>query len=308
MGMTQRFWNIVLGLLLCVVIVLIGVMPSTASTEPVLDVVASIAPLADMVYQVGGGRVAVHQIVPSGASPHTYEPIPSDLVSLSRADALFMIGLGYEKFIDPLIQEAGTRIPVFEVNEGIPVIYDEKDHHHSQDDEKDHHHSQGNPHIWLSLRNAQLMVEQIAEILGTLDPEGKAQYLQNAQEYQKELASLDEWFTEKSLTFTSREFVAAHAAWPYLAKDYGLHQAGSIERFPGREPTPREIRDLIESIQATGIRVVFAEPQLSQKAAVVLAEEAGVKMAILDPLGSFPDKPYLTIMRKNLETIAEVLR
>jgi len=303
--------------ILCAAVLFVWPGVSDAEEQAALDVVASIAPLADMVYQVGGERVSVHQLVPSGLSPHSYEPLPSDMVRLNQADAFFVIGLGLEFFIDRLVDDIETHTPVFPVHQGIEIIDDDHHHNHHHDDhlqdeyhhgEHGHHHEQGNPHIWLSLRNAQIMVEQIAGILSELDPEGSATYFANSETYRRKLAELDQWFTEESEYFTSREFVASHAAWPYLARDYQLFQAGSIEQFPGREPTPREIQQLIDSIRHIGIRVVFAEPQLSRKAAEVLAEEAGVQLAMLDPLGDFPAVPYLEIMRNNLENIAEVLR
>ncbi len=303
--------------MLCVSAIFIWAYPSSAEEQAALDIVASIAPLADMVYQVGGERVSVHQLIPGGASPHSYEPIPSDIVRLRQADAFFIIGLGLEFFIDRLVDGIETHTPVFPINQGIEIIDDhyhddhhQYEHHHDDDHHHHHHHhhEQGNPHIWLSLRNAQIMVEQITGILSALDPEGSATYFKNSENYRQKLAELDQWFTEESEYFTSREFVASHAAWPYLARDYKLRQAGSIEQFPGREPTPREIQQLIDSIHHIGIRVVFAEPQLSRKAAEVLAEETGVQLAVLDPLGDFPGVTYLEIMRNNLENIAEVLR
>ncbi|MCX6089686.1 MAG: metal ABC transporter substrate-binding protein, partial [Candidatus Atribacteria bacterium] len=81
-----------------------------------------------------------------------------------------------------------------------------------------------------------------------------------------------------------------------------------IADTPGKEPSPKEIRKLVDTIKNLGISVIFAEPQLNQKAAETLAQETGMKVAILDPLGRYPDQPYLELMKTNMQIIIQYMK
>jgi len=278
---------------------------ATALEEPV-RVVASIAPLADLVSYIGGDQVSVHLLVPNGVSPHTFDPKPSDIRNLENSDLFFVIGLDFELFANDLVKAVGGKVELIETSRGIIPLNDEIDDQHEEP--VDRNHVLGNPHIWVSLRNLQIMARTVAEVLSSVDPDHSNLYHQNAHSYIQKCQGLDQWFTQESKQFRIHKFIAAHAAWVYLARDYELKQVGVIEETPGKEPSPKSIKTLVEKIKDSEIPVVFAEPQLSQKAAQVLADEAGVKVAILDPLGFYPEVPFLETMRDNLKKIAGVMK
>ena len=115
---------------------------------------------------------------------------------------------------------------------------------------------------------------------------------------------------EATSRFGVKEFVAFHPSWSYFARRYGLSEVGIIQQSPGRDPTPRQIEEIIAAVRRYHIRAVFAEPQFNSAAARAIAEEAGVAVLILDPLGG-PDRPgrdsYIALMRHNLEIIKEAM-
>jgi zinc transport system substrate-binding protein len=170
------------------------------------------------------------------------------------------------------------------------------------------HGTAGNPHVWLSPRNAIHQVEAIREALIRADPSGAEVYQANASAYIAELEALDKEIREAVASFSSRRFIAFHAAWVYFARDYGLEQAAVIERMPGQEPSPAEIAAIVERARAMQARAIFAEPQFSTKAAQVIAEESGAQVLYLDPLGQPPDYRYLDLMRFNLREMSRALR
>ncbi len=100
-------------------------------------------------------------------------------------------------------------------------------------------------------------------------------------------------------TWRLRDFVSFHPSFSYFARRYNLHEVGTIEAAPGREPTPRHLQNLVAAIRRYGIKVVFAEPQLNPRVAEVIAQEAGVKVLRLDPMGGAPPygSDYLQLMR-----------
>jgi len=281
------------------IIILGGNQSAQASIESI-QIVASISPLADLISQVGGDKVNVHLLVPNGVSPHTFDPKPSDIKKLEKADLFFIIGLGLEIFAYDLAQAVGNKVELIEVGKEVTVIDDNKD--------DDHENQFGNPHIWVSLRNLSILAKIVNDILSRVDPNNAEFYSKNAQSYIKQCQQLDEWFTQQVKNFKTHYFISAHSAWVYLARDYNLVQVGVIEESPGKEPSPKKIKSLIDSLKTSEKPVIFAEPQLSQKAVQVLAEETGMKVTILDPLGFYPEVPFLETMKDNLQKIAEVMK
>lgn len=285
-------------------LILIGVAACGGETESLsaapgrMLVVASIAPLADFVQQVGGDHVQVITLVPPGASPHTYELTPAQAEQVARASLLVLNGVELEYWADKLVQSAGNpSLIVVDTSKGIEIMAVEASG------------TGGNPHIWLDPRNAIVQVEHIREALLRVDPAHADNYRAKAKRYSAELWELDREISNEVATWSSRQFIAFHPAWVYFARRYGLEQAAVIERSPGREPSPAEVARIVETARRIKAKAIFAEPQFSSKAAQTIAEESGAQVLFLDPLGSSLDDPsYLSLMRYNLSQMAEALR
>jgi len=266
-------------------------------TDSPLPVVASILPLADFARQVGGDRVSVETLIPPGASPHTYELTPAQLQAVSRARVLVLNGVGLEYWTDKVVSAANTPdLVVVITSEELDIIA------------SDEHKAGGNPHVWLSPLNAIHQVEMIRDALIQADLAGADAYRANADRYIGELRALDRDIREAVATFSSRKFIAFHAAWVYFARDYGLEQAAVVETTPGKEPSPAEIAEIVKTARAIGAKAIFAEPQFSSKAAEVIAEESEAQVLFLNPLGQPPDYRYIDLMRYNLNEMSKVLK
>ncbi len=254
-------------------------------------VVASIAPLAYFSQRVGGDRVEVKLVVPPGSSAHTFEPKPEQLRALSSAKLLVLNSLGLELWADDLIGAAhNPDLIVVKTAEGLPIIR-ATEHEHD---------GFGNPHVWLDPLNAIYQVEKIRDALIEADRAGAEAYRRNSDLLVEDLHKLDAEIRATVATFKSKDIISQHAAWAYFAKRYGLVEAAVIETTPGREPSPGEIAAIVQTVKKTHAHAVFAEPQLSQKAARVIAAETGVQVFLLNPQGIPPDYDYLATMRYNL--------
>jgi zinc transport system substrate-binding protein len=270
--------------------------PADVGAQGRLPVAASILPLADFTRQVGDERIRLETLIPPGASPHTYEPTPAQLKFLSRARVLVLNGVGLEFWADKVIAAVDNpNLIVVRTAKGLKILAGDADE------------PGGNPHVWLSPREAIHQVEMIRDALARADPAGAAAYRANAGRYVAALRALDAEIRAAVATFTQRKFIAFHAAWAYFARDYGLEQAAVIERTPGREPSPAEMAGIIRTARAVGVKAIFAEPQFPATAARVIAEESGASVLLLDPLGK-PSETYLELMRANLAQISKALR
>jgi ABC-type Zn uptake system ZnuABC Zn-binding protein ZnuA len=262
--------------------------------------VVSVAPLADFAHSVGGDRVEVVMLVGPGVSPHTFEPTPRQLKALSRAAVLVLNGVGLEPWAHDMVAAVqNPRLRVVHTAEGLDIIDAGKGGRQG---------NVGNPHVWLSPVCAVHQVEQVKDVLTEVDPAGADTYRENAETYIAELRRLDAEARRTVGTFSQKQFVAQHRVWSYFAREYGLVEAGVIETTPGDEPSPRGLSELVETMRSRGVTAIFVEPQLSQKAAYVIAAETGADIVVLDPLGNPPDCGYLDTMRANLRKIAQAMR
>lgn len=251
-------------------------------------VIASLEIFADMVRNVGGDRVAVDSLLPSGADVHTYELPPSRIAEVARADIVFLNGLQLEEQAGE-IARTNAKGPVVELTEGLPVIDD-------------------NPHLWLDARLAMGYVERIRDELTNIDPDGRSVYEANAAMYLEELASLDLELEQAIDTIpqADRRLITFHDAYVYLAQRYGLEVVAVVAPSPGQEPSARDIADLSDAIE--GVPAVFKEPQFNAQVLELVAEEQGVQVldllsdAYVDGVGT-----YIELMRFNMDQLVEGL-
>jgi zinc transport system substrate-binding protein len=278
-----------------------------------IPVAATILPLADFCRNLGGDRVEVQTLIPPGASPHAFEPAPSVIARAGRARVFVYIGAGLEPWAERLLHSRETRgLTVVEAAAGIPLLQ-EAEHHHEEAEAHEaehHHHEGGNPHIWLDPVLAKEICRRIAAALVKVDRGHASEYEANLKTYLSSLDALDQEYRTQINTWRLKSFISFHPAFSYLAKRYGLKQVGVMELAPGREPTPRHLQDIIAAVRRYGIRVIFAEPQLNPRAAEVIAQEAGVRVLMLDPMGGQPPygSDYLKLMRHNLAVMAEAMK
>ncbi len=271
--------------------------PTTGPEKGGLVVAASIAPLGDFAREVGGNRVQVEVLVPPGASPHTYELTPAQLKLLNRADVLLLNGVGLEFWQDKVLNSLDNpNLRVVILSEGLHI-----------EQAVEEGNVGGNPHLWLDVVNAIIYVTRIRDAFAAADPQGAEVYSQNSARYIEDLKALDREIMLTVAQFPNKKFIAFHPAWIYFARRYGLEQAAVVEETPGQEPSPAQIAHIVEVARSIGAKAIFAEPQFSPKAAQVIAEESGIQVLFLNPLGEPPDYQYIPTMRHNLEQLRKAM-
>ena len=159
--------------------------------------------------------------------------------------------------------------------------HDEKHEAHEEHDEE--HEAHADPHVWLNPMLAITMARNISDALIDMDKANKDFYLENFQKLMNDLLAFDESAKNELAGLKNRKFVVYHPAWGYFAEHYDLEQI-SIERN-GKEPKIDEMASTVKMIKDENIKVIFADPNRSQKSAQVLASQTGAKVELLDPLG-----------------------
>ena len=279
--------GIIIGVLIAVACLITASGCITSEKEKVADeegigVVVTILPQADFVENVGGDKVHVTVMVPPGASPHTYEPTPSQLRAVSKAKMYFKVGSGVEF-------ENAWMDKIMAVNPDMQVVDCAKGISKMGNDQ----------HIWNSPLNAKVMVENICEGLIEIDHEHEAEYTANRDKYLQELDDIDAYIHERLDSFTNtRVFMCYHPSFEYFASEYNLTQI-AIEH-KGKAPTPKVIRNCIDQARQYNLSYVYVAPQFATKDAEVIAHEIGGQTAFIDPL----PLDYTANMRSIVEALS----
>jgi len=269
------------------------------AAEP-LRVAASIGPVALLVQAVGGERVAVQTLLPPGASPHGYEPTPSQVRDLAGAHLLVTVGAGLDPWAERLHRAVARDVPALALAAHTALLASE-----------DPDEPGGDPHVWLDpVRVRDDLVPALVRALSDASPDGAADFARSGAAFQGRLTALDRELAEGLAPVRDRGFVPFHASWTYFARRYHLRQVAVVEPIPGREPSARWMRDVIEAARAAGARAVLVEPQFNPRIARTIAEQFGARVVTADPLGD-PAGPsggsYESLMRFNLAAFREAL-
>jgi ABC-type Zn uptake system ZnuABC Zn-binding protein ZnuA len=253
-----------------------------------LRVVATTVQIEALAREVGGELIDLHGIVPAGADAHEFEPTASDLAAIEDADVILRHGIELDEWLDDTLS-AGRDAAVSVVTSGISLQRGEAEHHGDEEDEDGHDDGDedaADPHVWLDPDNAKIMVRSIAAALAAADPANRETYDANSTAYQ---ATLDETRGQvqaiiDEIPAANRKLVTNHDAFGYFARAFGLDVVGAV--IPSisteAEPSAAETAALLDTIEAEGVKAIFAESSVNPDLARTLASDAGI--AIVDDL------------------------
>ncbi|GAB4445547.1 MAG: hypothetical protein Kow0031_28110 [Anaerolineae bacterium] len=287
--------------------------PASLAAGEKLKVVATTTIVGDLVRQVGGDAIELTVLLPVGSDPHSFEPSPQDIATASNGHALFVNGMGLERFLQRLVETAGGQIPVVSLADGISTREIGADGH---DEGDDHGHDGVDPHIWVSPANALIMVENIEQALSALDPANAELFHANAERYAAELTELDAWVQTQIDTIPpeNREMVTDHATFGYFADRYGLEMVGAVipSFSTNAEPSAQEMARLQDAIASLGVKAVFVGVTVNPTLSEQIAADSGIKLirlytGSLGGPGSGAES-YVDYIRANTNAIVEGLK
>lgn len=257
---------------------------STAANDDGRTLVAAgFARLGELAERVGGNRVTVTDLTPPGAEPHDLDLSSRDIDALDNARLVLYLGGGFQ----PGLADAARR-----ADRAVDLL--------RPDERRD-------PHIWLDPVRYAAAATVVERELAAADPAGAAGYKARGASFRAELASLDEEMRKGLATCQRREIVTAHTAFGYLARRYQLVQEPITGVSPEAEPDPARLAELADLVRRKHVTTVFTEQLVSPRVAQTLAREAGVRVAVLDPLESRLKDGYVAAMRRNLATLRTAL-
>ncbi|MFA5062173.1 MAG: metal ABC transporter substrate-binding protein [Patescibacteria group bacterium] len=265
--------------------------PVKNSTET--GVVTSFYPLYFFTTQIAGDKASVYNITPAGAEPHDYEPTTQDVARIEDSKLLIINGGKLEPWGDSMTASLkGSQTTVVVAgNNGV-----------------------GDPHVWLDPVLAKNEVAAILNGLTVAFPTNADYYKTNAQNLENKLDALDAEYRTGLSSCQKKDFVTAHAAFGYLAKEYGLNQVAISGISPDEEPSPQKLTEVADFVKTNNIKYIFFESLTSPKLSDTIARETGAQTLVLNPLEGLTNaeisqgKNYFTVMTDNLNNLRIALQ
>ena len=263
----------------------------SVKNEKIISV--SIPPFKYFVEAIADSDFKVNILVPAGANPHIYEPVPEQITRLSKSVAYISDGyLGFEITWLDRFYEMNKTMKKISLGEKIDLIKP-PEAHNSHDIEG------ADPHFWVSPKCALIIASEIRSLVTGLNPGRKEKYDLNYTRLVKLIESIDSTAKVKFSNHAGQSFMIFHPALDYLARDYDLSEI-AVE-YEGKEPTPSYLKGLIDIVRAKNIKTIFVQREYDTKNAGAIASETGAVLEMIDPLSENWDKTELMI----IESIAK---
>ena len=314
-----------------------------ASSAEKVRVVATIFPEYDWLRNVIGenaDHVELRLLLDKGVDMHSFQPTADDIMMISACDVFVFVGgesdtwtadalknsMNPDQISVNLMEALGSQVKEEELVEGMQEADHDHEHAHEGGDHDheggDHGHEEApgyDEHVWLSLKNAEVLTERLAEAMAEADPACAESYRANAEQYLEKLAALDAEYTE-AVAAAPKKTVLFGDRFPfrYLTDDYGLDYYAAFSGCSAEtEASFETIIFLAEKVDSLGLGAVLTIENSDQKIAKTIVSGTKTKdqkILSMDSMqsvtaadaGSGPD--YLERMRGNLEVLKEALQ
>lgn len=267
------------------------VKPDTEPSRGTVNVAVSIFPIYDIARNICGDTAEVFFVIPAGADPHTYEPLPSIARRLQSVSLFIGVSPGFDGWMEHYLEKNTAR--AYLIEEIAPG------------------QGNANPHFWLSVRESKKIAETVARNLCQVDPAHGKIYKENLAAYGRKLDDLDRSIAALFRNAKNRSFIQWHEAWNYFAADYGLTISGTVEREGSDKASVRSIKEIVDRAKRDRVRTVVVSLNAEDRTARVLAGEIGGTIVRLDGIGdpgSADRTDYIHLMQYNAKTLARSLR
>ena len=221
--------------------------------------------------KIAGDLFHINCVTPAGQSPETNDPTPQQMVQISQSQA-WMKNL----------QSQHPDMAVFDLSEGMELIKNEEEAHEEGEAHHHHHHGSVDPHIWTSISGARVIAQNTCQAFIKLDPENQEVYRAGYQRMIEEIDSTEAEMKQLLQPLAGTAFIIYHPALTYFAREFGLKQL-CIE-LDGKEPSPAQLKQLLETATQSGAKVVFVQQEFDQKNAELIAKETGCRLVTINPL------------------------
>lgn len=283
-----------------------------ADKDKDIDVIASFYPMYEFTKQVVGDEGHVSLLMKAGTEAHDFKPSTKDIAKIQKADAFVYDNENMETWVPKVKKSLDNKGSNFIKATGDMLLIGAGSDNEDGDEHKhgdEGHTHEFDPHVWLSPERSKVLVKNIADDLSKKFPKKADVFKKNSEAYIKKLSVLDKKYEAALKDAKQKSFVTQHAAFGYLALDYGLNQVPITGVTADSEPSAKRLAELSKYVKKYDISYIYFEENASSKVSKTLAQEAGVKTAVLNPLEGLTSKEmkdgedYISVMESNLKAL-----
>lgn len=246
-------------------------------------ITVTIEPLRYFTERIAGNRFTVHTMVPAGSNPETFEPTATQMQALAQSDIYIKVGeIGFEQSTLKRILSNTPHTFVVDASRGIPTLA------------TTHHH--GDPHTWMSCKNARQIAQNIYAALVKTDSADSLFYRHNLTQFLSEIAHVDSTVRHTLAKSKAKAFLIYHPSLTYFAHDYGLKQITIEEE--GREPSARQLQHVVQEARKQGVRTLFIQKEFAARNVDVVAQSLPLIQTEINPLSYQWAKEMVETARK----------
>jgi ABC-type Zn uptake system ZnuABC Zn-binding protein ZnuA len=244
--------------------------------EDKLNVVTSVAPITNIVQNIGGDKINLVGLVPEGVNSHTFELIPSDTIKINDADLVIIDGLNLEANIEKIAENVISKNPSIRLLKLGDNTISKKEWVFDFSFPKEK--GDPNPHLWLNVEYALKFANLTRDKLIEMDPTNSQYFIKNSNKYTKLLNQLDEGIKKsiETIPAENRKLLTYHDSWAYFAPRYGMKVIGAIQASDFSDPSPKDIAGLIDQVRSEKIPAIFASEVFPTNIVDQIAKEGNV--------------------------------
>jgi len=266
-----------------------------------LSVVASTLDMADIAKQIGRDKVSVYAISTGKYDLHFFDPRPSQVMKLMKADMLIVGGLDVDIWVQGLIEASRNRkirfgaVGYVDPSDGVRPIQVPKGR---IDGAMGDVHPYGNPHYWVTRENVRIVIENITKCLARVSPKDADYFERNKQAYLRKVDEVFDALHKKLAPFKGTKVLQYHQSWDYFCNEFGLEIVGSLEPKPGIPPSPSHLREVVRKARREEAKLMLVEPYYPKRPVEFVSRETGAKVLRL---------PFYVGGKKGIETFLDNL-
>lgn len=281
-----------------------ALLSSPLAMAKTVEAVASFSVLGDIVQQVGGEHVNVITLVGPNGDPHGFEPTPKNSKQLSKADVVFVSGLGLEGWLERLITASGYKGQVVIASTGVNTRKMDEEGKMVTD-----------PHAWNSMTNGIKYANNVMNALIAADPEDADYFRKRGGEYIQQLEKLDAYAKAQfaAIPTGQRKVLTSHDAFGYFSQEYGVNFLSPVGFSTESEASASGVAALINQIKKEKIKTYFIENQTDPRLVKQIAEASGAQAGgelypeALSAAGG-PAVTYAQAFKHNVDTLVGAMK
>lgn len=287
-------------LLFILLLIFVGIFYSirnqnTAKTTPKISIYTSFYPLADFAQKIGGDKVIVTNLTPTGVEPHDFEPNPRDIADIYNSQIFIYNGVNLESWVDKILPELNNvGVYVVKASDNVEIL-------------------DNDPHIWIDPNRAIRIVQNIQKALVSVDPSNQDYYSQNTDTLINSLTSLDQKYRDSLTNCQKTNAISNHKVFGYISSQYGFKNTSITGLSPDEEPSPQKLAEIVDFVKKNNLKYILTEPLDSPKFAETISTETGLEVITFNPIeGLTPEQlnngeDYFSIQSQNIINLAKAL-